>query len=143
MWGKIKDPFLIPIPEAAVYTVRWQFQKNLQYDQEIDFQVSSNNPQWCFVRAVLRIIARFKLIYGRPNTPVALYSRNPGSTTYDCLTKRGVKLKLQLAAWKVFYPDGTWDESFAKIFVHNFRVQAAVFLFEAKALESVIMGHLW
>ena len=139
---RIKDPFLVHIDKVTVCTVRWRFQKNLQHGQEIDFQASPNNPKWCFVQAVLRIIARFKLFCSRPNTPVALYLRNPGSTTCDWLTKRGVESKLRLAAWKLFYPDGTWDKTLAKISVHSSRVQAAVFLFEAKASESVITGRL-
>ena len=65
---RIKDLLLIPIPEVAVYIVCLQFQKNLQHGQEIDFQASPKDPEWCFVRAVLRIITRFKLFCGRPNT---------------------------------------------------------------------------
>ena len=94
-FGKIiKDPLIIPVLEVAVFTVRWQYQKNLHHGQEIDFQASPKDPEWCFVRAALRIIARFKLFCGRPNTPVALYLRNSKSTTCDWLTKRGVEAKM-------------------------------------------------
>ena len=111
---RIKDPFLVPINEVMVCTVYWQFQKNLQHSQEIDFQASPNAPEWCFVWAILWIIKRFNLFCGRPNTPVALYLHNPGSAACDWLTKRNVESKLRLAAWKVVYPDRTWDKSLAK-----------------------------
>ena len=43
--GKIiKDPFSIPIIEAAVCKVRWQFQKkNFQHGQENDFQATTSH----------------------------------------------------------------------------------------------------
>ena len=90
----ITDPISIPIPVVAVCTVCWQFQTNLQHGQEIDFQASPTDPEWCFVQAALRIIARFKLFCSRPNTHVALYLCNPGSTTCDWLTKQDVDQKL-------------------------------------------------
>ena len=138
----IQDPLSVPISEIAVCTIRWRFQKNLQHGQEIDFQASPADPEWCFVRAAVRIIERFHLFCGRPNTPVALYQRNQNSQACDWLTKRSVESKLKLAAWKVFYPDGPLKDSLAKITCHSFRIQAAVALFTAKATESVIMGRL-
>ena len=98
----IKDPLSVPISEVAACTVCWRFQKNLQHGQKIDFQTSPSDPEWCFVQAALRIIARFKLYCGRPDTPAALYLRNPGSTICNWLTKRNVESKLRLAAWKSF-----------------------------------------
>lgn len=139
---RIKDPFLVPTNKVVVCTVRWQFQTNLQHGQEIDLQASPNDPEWCFVQAILQIIKRFDLFCGRPNTPVALYLRNPGSTTCDWLTKRNVESKLRLAAWKVFYPEGIWDKSLAKITVHSFRIWAVILLFKAKASEAVPKGQL-
>ena len=45
-------------------------------------------------------------------------------------------------AVKVFYPNGSWENSLAKITVHSFQIQAAVMLFAAKVSESLIMDRL-
>ena len=99
----IKDP--MPVADAIVArtAVRWRYQKNLNHGQQIEFEASPSNPIFCFCLATLRVYRRFVRICDRPNTPVAMYRKNPKSRSCTWLVKRGIESKLRMAAWKVFY----------------------------------------
>ena len=142
MWKDNKRPTQYTNSRSSSMLNAVAIPKNLHHSQDIDFQAFPSDPYQCFGRAALRVISRFKLLYNRPNTPVAIYLHITDSKTCNCLVKLSGKLKLQLAAWKVFYPDGSWDESLTETTAHSFWIQVAVMLFESNAPESLIIGRL-
>ena len=52
-------------------------------------------------------------------------------------------MKLQIAAWKVYYPDcPTLKKCPAKITLHNHQIEAAMILFMQNASNTNVMGRL-
>ena len=91
----------------------------------------------------MRVYRRFVLLCNRPNTPVALYRRNLGSTGPTWLVKKSIKSRLNFAAWKAFYPEEKHiSGSLAKITLHSIRIMTAMLLFEANATDLVVMDRL-
>ena len=123
--------------------VRWRYQKNLNHGEEIKFKATPSKPRFCFCLAALRAYRRFVRTCNKPNTPIAVYKRNPKSKRCSWMVKRGIKNKMRFAAWKVFYPDEKlMSGSLAKITLHSIRIMAAMLLFEAKASDIMVMGRL-
>ena len=59
------------------------------------------------------------------------------------MVKRGIESKMQLAAWKVFYPkEKLMTGSLAKMTLHSICIEAAMLLFEADATDIQVMGRL-
>ena len=102
----IKDPMTVADTNDARTLIGWQYQKNLNHGQEIELKASSSNPMFCFFLAALRTYRRFVRICDKPNTPIAVYKKIPKSRRCFWLVKFGIKSKMRLAAWKVFYPEG-------------------------------------
>ena len=123
--------------------VQWRYQKNLNHGEEIEFEATPSNPRFCFCLAALRAYRRFVRTCNKPNTPIAVYKRNPKSKHCSWIVKRGIENKMRLAAWKVFYPkEKLMLGSLAKITLHSIRIMAAMLLFEAKASDIIVMGQL-
>ena len=76
-------------------------------------------------------------------TPLAIYKKNRGSKKPSYLLKRGVELKLQTAARKIYYPEcESLSESPAKVTLHSIRIGAAMILFAKRWDDTNIMGRL-
>ena len=59
------------------------------------------------------------------------------------MVKRGIKTKMRLAAWKIFYPEEKlMSGCLAKITLHSIRIMAVMLLFEAKASDIIVMSRL-
>ena len=84
----IKDPMTVADEDVACTVIRWRYQKNLNHGQEIEFKASPSNPMFCFCLAALRVVRHFTRICDKPNTPVAVYKKNPGSKRCNWLVKR-------------------------------------------------------
>ena len=130
--------------DVARTLIRYRYQKNLNHGQEIEFEASPSNPLFCFCLVALWTYQRFVRICDKPNTPVAVYRKNPKSRRCTWLVKRGIESKIRLAAWKVFYPkEETIKGSLAKITLHSICIEAAILLFKANATDIQVMGRLW
>ena len=139
----VQDPMTVADADVARTGVRWRYQKNLNHGEEIEFEATPSNPKFCFCLAALRAYRRFVRTCNKPNTPIAVYKRNPKSKRCSWMVKRGIENKMRFAAWKVFYPDEKFiSGSLAKITLHSIRIMAAMLLFEAKASDIMVMGRL-
>ena len=139
----VKDPMTVADANVARTLIRWRYQKNLNHGQEIEFEASPSNPMFCFCLAALWTYRRFVRICDKPNTPVAVYEKNPKSSHCSWMVKRSIESKMQLAAWKVFYLKGKLIKgSLAKITLHSIRIKAAMLLFEADAIDIQVMCRL-
>ena len=98
---------------------------------------------FCFCLAALRTYPRFVQLCNKPNTPIAVYKKNPKSRNCSWMVNRGIESKLRLAVWNVFYPkEKLMTGSLAKITLHSICIQAAMLLFEANALDIKVIGRL-
>ena len=139
----VKDPMTVADADVARTGIRWRYQKNLNHGEVIESEASPTNPRFCFCLAALRTYRRFVRICNKPNTPIAVYKKNPKSRHCSWMVKRGIESKMRLAAWKVFYPkEKLMSGSLAKITLHSVRIKAAMLLFEANTTDVQVMGRL-
>ncbi len=72
-----------------------------------------------------------------------IQKKKRGSKKPSYLLKRGVELKLQTAAWKIYYPEcETLSKSPAKVTLRSIRIGAAMILFAKRWDDTNIMGRL-
>ena len=53
-------------------STRWRFQKNGDNGQIITYSRSHDDPELCYVSAILRILARAQRLQLKPNSPIAV-----------------------------------------------------------------------
>ena len=139
----VTDPMTVVNADVACTGIRWRYQKNINHGEVIEFKASPSNLMFCFYLATLRTYQRFVQLCDKPNTPIAVFKKNPKSINCSWMVKRGIESKLRLAAWKVFYPkEKLMKGSLAKITLHSICIQAAMLFFEVNALDILVMGRL-
>ena len=65
---------------------RWRFQKNNNNGEEITYSRSHSNPSHCYVRAVLRILARAARLGVPPLSPIAVALQSTGKKKKKSVT---------------------------------------------------------
>ena len=76
------------------------------------------------------------------NYPLAVYKRNANSKSYSFFVARGVQEILQLAGWKVYYPDVPKKDADVRFTCHSIRIGACALLYSQNASKDTIQSRL-
>ena len=122
------------INDAEIVKIRWRFQKNNDNGQVLTYTANNTNPQFCPVRAAMRIRARAIYLRVPPNLPIAVYMTPRGSSEY--IDDAHVCSELRLLASQVY--NITDKDELKRFTCHSFRVGACVLLHEANKAPDFI-----
>ena len=122
------------------FSLRWRYQKN-QQNGEIKLMTRNNTtPQFCTVRAMLRIFHRARLRNIKHNQPLAIYHRADGKFQY--LSHKQMESLIRRAALKVYNLHK--KEDLSRFSCHSLRVGACVLLHLAGfSAESIQFELRW
>ena len=79
----ITDPMTVADANVARTGIRWQYQKKINHDKVIEFETSPSNPMIFFWLVALQTYQRFIQLCNKPNTPIAVYKKNPKNRNYS------------------------------------------------------------
>ena len=128
--NKHKRPiFLTPSLDhttVAFVSTRWRYQKNGDNGQIITYARNLDNPELCYVSAVIRILSRAQRLAIKPDCPVAVAMAGKKKLFPCFITSTLVASHLQAAAKAVHHIISKKD--LARFSTHSLRVGACVLL---------------
>ena len=119
--------------------IEWRKQKNKDNGQKIDFARDDDNPDYCAVRAALRIYLRAIRLGSHPNKPLGLFQNPHGLTKFITSTMTADHLRNCASLVLHIKPD---DPSLKLWSTHSIRVTAANLLHRANLSDSYIQTRL-
>jgi hypothetical protein len=127
---QIADPLEIAVSDIAATKVRWRFQKNGEHGEEVTFASCHEDPDFCFTRAMLRILRRHKTFQVPAHWPLAVYKRNRNSRRPNWFTVSGVDRKLKQLG-QAAYGSSEPDAPKMKFTCHSLRIGACMLMHAA------------
>ena len=128
--NKHKRPVLFTpsLDQSTVVFVstRWRYQKNGDNGQIITYARNLDNPELCYISAVIRILARAQRLDIKPDCPIAVAMAGKKNLSPCFITSTSVASHLQAAAKEVHHISSKKD--LARFSTHSFRVGACVLL---------------
>ena len=122
------------ILSAQVLKIKWRFQKNGDNGQILSYTLNSINPNFCPVRAALRIRARAIIARVPPDYPISIFIQQNGLSGF--IDNIHVSDALKDLASKVYNITNSAD--LARFTSHSIRVGACVVLHEANKSPDFI-----
>ena len=119
--------------------IEWRKQKNKDNGQKIDFARDDVNPDYCAVRAALRIYLRSIRLGGPPHEPLGVFQNSKGLSKFITATMTATHLRNCASLVLNIKQD---DPSLKLWSTHSIRVTAANLLHRANLSDSYIKTRL-
>ena len=126
---------------ADAVEITWRFQKNNNNGERIPFTRDDEHPDFCPVRAALRIYRRAIRLGIPPTSPLAVHQRDKSPTGFSYITDKQVATYLRQHARVVFNLKDN-DPLLSRWSSHSIRVTAANTLHRAQMSDSYIQNRL-
>jgi hypothetical protein len=138
---RLTDKDLLHLTITHIYHVRmeWRKQKNKDNGQKIDFARDDSHPDYCAVRAALRIYLRSIRLGRGPREPLGVFQNPKGQAKFITATMTASHLRTSASLVLNIKKE---DPSLKLWSTHSIRVTAANLLHRANLSDSYIQTRL-